>query len=283
MSVPLKTEYLEVWLRSIPAQNDLIIAGMDQLGFDSIWENGDRLIGYIPSKTYSKERLIEVLNSYNLGKNILLKVAPMEQKNWNDVWESEFSDIVIGDSLRIRAPFHEPDEAFKMEVIISPKMAFGTGHHQTTFLCANELLGLELEGKSVLDMGCGTGILSIICEKMGSRRVLAIDNDEKAVANSKENAELNQCSKIEIKFGDSGALIAENQSFDIVIANITKNQLLEDIPVYLNYLRHSGLLIVSGFLKEDVNSMVGFCRNLGLTPVNQGLRNNWACLSFKNL
>ncbi len=271
---------LEIKLRIPDALVETIIAELSGRDFDNFWENGDEVWAYVEQGQFSRDFLVNLLQKHGLAEDRVLSIGSLEEKNWNEIWESNFDPVSIGDKLIIRASFHQKPENIPYDIIISPKMSFGTGHHETTHLCLEEVLKWNLQGADFLDMGCGTGVIGILAKKMGAKMVLGIDIDRNAVENSTENTALNKINGISIRLGDSKALKAENQTFDFTVANITKNALLADIPVYLNYLRQNGLLLISGFLESDIPEMISYLNDLGLSPVNQKIRNQWACLSF---
>lgn len=272
--------FLEIKLRIPDFLSETIIAELSGRDFDSFWENGDEIWAYVEQGQFSRDLLLDLLQKHGLAEDAILGIGSQEEKNWNEIWESNFDPVSIADKLIIRASFHEKPQNIPYDIIILPKMSFGTGHHETTHLCLEEILNWDLEGADFLDMGCGTGVIGILAKKMGAKMVLGIDIDRNAVENSTENTALNKISGISIRLGDSKALKAENQTFDFIVANITKNALLADIPVYLNYLRQNGLLLISGFLESDIPEMVSDLNDLGLSLVNQKVRNQWACLSF---
>jgi ribosomal protein L11 methyltransferase len=198
------------------------------------------------------------------------------------LWEKTFEPIEIDNKCRIRASFHLPNDSFPYEIVVDPKMAFGTGHHETTRQVIRCQLKLDHSGKSVLDVGCGTGILSILAEMKGAAKVIALDNDPYAVSNTVENNVLNCCRKITVKEGTVIDLSPESR-FDLILANINRNVLLAEIPWYQDHLRLSGILILSGFYTYDLPMIVKKCEAYGLQILNQYSENQWACLLLKKI
>jgi ribosomal protein L11 methyltransferase len=208
-------------------------------------------------------------------------VKTIPEQNWNAEWESSFEPVLIEDKIRIRADFHKPSPKNVLDIIIEPKMSFGTGHHGTTYLMSKFLLDLDIKDKTVLDAGSGTGILSIISEKLGAKKTIGFDIEEWAYNNSLENAELNKSEKIEFYKSDASALPFGEKDFDIILANITKGILKEDIPVYLNYLKGNGTLVISGFFENDIPEMEQFLIDNNLIIEAKAVKNNWACIKSK--
>ena len=213
-------------------------------------------------------------------KDVTIRYTKKEiiQQNWNEEWESNFHPILVADQCYIRAEFHESKPEIPYEVIIQPKMSFGTGHHETTHLMVEYILETEFEGKDVLDMGCGTSILGILAKMKGANYVEAIDFDQWAVDNSIENAERNKV-ELNIKLGDSSSL--GGKEFDIILANINKNVLMRDIPNYVKNLNFAeGELILSGLMTQDFDDIKSLCESLGLKFINKKQRNEWIALKF---
>jgi ribosomal protein L11 methyltransferase len=204
-------------------------------------------------------------------------IQKIEQTNWNNEWEKNFEPVIIDDLLAIRAHFHQPIKNVKFNIEITPKMSFGTGHHQTTRLVSKQLFNLNIKNKRVLDMGCGTGILAILAEFLGANNVLGIDIDEWSVENSIENVAINKCKTIHIKKGDVQDLENEN-NFDIILANINKNILKQHIPTYSKKLNPDGKLILSGFFTTDATELIDLCKQHQLVLETNNFENEWAML-----
>ena len=204
----------------------------------------------------------------------------VEQTNWNAEWEKNFKPIQVDDLVSIRAPFHE-NPHLKYDIVIVPKMSFGTGHHETTHMMVQHLLALDLENKKVLDMGCGTGILAIFAEMKGANPVDAIDIDAWCYENSLENIARNNCSHITVFEGDSALLI--DKKYDVIIANINRNILLEDMNIYANCLHENGVLLLSGFYQEDISMIDAEVSKYNLKLESFIERNNWVALKYNKL
>lgn len=251
-------------------------------GFDSFEEQEETLLAYIP-ESEDKTNLLEGIEQELPFEGLKLEYTSeaMPDINWNEEWEKNyFQPILIGDNLcLIRAPFHASREDVKTEIIISPKMAFGTGNHETTALMMSYILSKPMQGLRVLDMGCGTGILGILALKQGASYLTAIDIDEWAYRNVLENASLNNVTIAEAMQGDATSL-ATKEPYDLILANITRNILLEDMPAYTAVLKSGGHLVLSGFYEEDVDILVAKAETLGLKKLSVESRNRWTRLEL---
>ena len=233
-----------------PEFREMMIAQLDIYGFEGVFEEEDRLIAYIPVHELDESSLIELeRNMQYLGCTPGFFLEDIEEQNWNSVWEKNFDPVVIEGLCAVRAPFHQAFPDVRFEIVIEPKMSFGTGHHQTTRLILEEMFRIEFAGKKILDMGCGTGVLAILAAKMGAAEITAIDIDDWAYENTLENIIRNNCPQIQVKKGSTEAIPEEK--YDVILANINRNILLEQIPVYSRQLSEGALLIVSGILSED--------------------------------
>lgn len=273
-------DFLVVYLKLTPAEpyRDILIALLDNLGYDSFEETDDGLKAYILEKDYNENKIRElpILNSAEVEYQ--LSTEKLDTINWNEEWERNYSPVYLEDKLQVRAPFHESKAGFEHEIVIEPKMSFGTGHHETTRLMSRMLFTMPLAQKLVLDMGTGTGVLAILAEQLKAEQVLAIDNFEWAVTNTAENAERNNCQKVTTLLGDAAALSGRN--FDIILANINRNVLLEDMPVYAECLPAEGLLVMSGFLEADFELINEQAEELGLTLQDKMQEKNWLCCKY---
>ena len=224
-----------------------LINGLGDIGYESFDENEKIIKAYIPENDYSEVSLDELLNEIpqEFGR-ISYEVLKIEQQNWNEEWERHFNPVLIDDTVLIKASFHQNLPQSLYEIIIDPKMSFGTGHHSTTALMIKMMITMDFKNKDVLDMGCGTGVLAILAHKLGASHVSAVDIDEWAVNNAKENLQHNSIKNFEIWQG--GAETLTNNKFDVILANINRNILVNDMPAYANSLKKGGLLILSGFL-----------------------------------
>ncbi|GHV48857.1 ribosomal protein L11 methyltransferase [Bacteroidia bacterium] len=262
--------------------NDVLAAELGEIGFESFTETANGLNGYIPESSYAPARLHEKLQAFPLTfAAIHFEAQLLEDRDWNEEWEKNyFQPISIGQECIIHASFHTVAPGYKYDIIIDPKMSFGTGNHETTYLMLSELLGLALEGKAVLDMGCGTGVLAILAFLKGAARVTAVDIDEWAYRNTIENVHLNHAGAIDAFLGDAG-LLPSLGTFDIILANINRNILLNDLHHYAAALNEGGLLLMSGFYSEDIPLITGACGNNRLAVVSSSERNKWAAVICK--
>lgn len=275
--------YTEVKISITPFSQqtaDIITALLAEIGFDSFAEGDNALNAYIPSQNFDRQKLEHTINATTFSSTLSYSLSAIEDQNWNTKWEQNFSPIAIDRLCYVRAPFHEPKKhEYKVEIVIEPKMAFGTGHHETTWLMLKQLFSINLSNKNVLDMGCGTGILAICAEKLGAKSITAIDNDTWAYQNTKENVKANACSRISTTLGDATLLGAE--TFDIVLANINLNILLADMKQYVKCVANNGILIMSGILKQDVKTLIAEAQNNGLLISETNYKNNWALVIAK--
>ena len=258
---------------------EILVAELGAVGFESFSETPERLSAFIQVQDWKEGMLdeIQILNSDEVAFEV--DQEQIEQVNWNERWEKNFNPIQIQGKVSVRAPFHE-DPHLQYDIVIEPKMSFGTGHHETTHLMIEFLLELELEGKSVLDMGCGTGILAIFSEMRGASMIDAIDIDAWCYENSLENASRNKCNRIRVYQGDASLLTG--RQYDLIIANINRNILLSDMGAYVNSLNPNGILLLSGFYESDVEQINAHAKKLGLRKTGQKVRNDWVGLKYVN-
>jgi ribosomal protein L11 methyltransferase len=265
---------LEEWLR------DVLIAQLGEIGFESFLETETGVEAFIPTVNYHEDNLFEVIKSFEEDFTFEVHMEVIKSRNWNEVWEKNyFKPLVIKNECVIRAPFHTEFPKAKYEIIIEPNMAFGTGNHETTSMMVETILENDMENKTVLDMGCGTGILGILASMKGATKVTAIDIDEWSFTGANENALLNNIENMVVKQGDAGLLGSEK--FDIIFANIHKNVLINDLPAYYKVLETGGLLILSGFYTEDIQDIKNKAENLGLKDAGFKSKNNWIAYRFK--
>jgi ribosomal protein L11 methyltransferase len=276
---------------SDPLESELLVAELSELSFESFQEEGEWLKAYIPAIKLpdEKARIDALLATRGIEGARYIEI---ETQNWNAVWESQFTPVSVDNRLVIRAPFHPPhcggnahcgssgDDVPTREIIIMPKMSFGTGHHATTWLMSAEMMDHDFTGKAVLDMGSGTGVLAILAAKLGAARVMAVDIDEWAYTNSMENIALNGVTDV-VKPVRGDVTAIHGAQFDIVLANINRNILIADMPAYVETLSTTGELIVSGILESDIEAIGHRAVELGLWPASQRLRDGWAVLSFR--
>lgn len=256
---------------------EILIAELGEVGFESFVENEDGVEAFIQQTDWNEHILddIYILNSNEF--QISYEKEVIEQTNWNIEWEKNFNPIQVDGLVSIRAPFHE-NPNLKYDIVIEPKMSFGTGHHETTHMMVQHLMDLDVAGKKVLDMGCGTGILAIFAEMKGAKPIDAIDIDNWCYQNSLENVERNNCKHITVFEGDASLL--KNKKYDVIIANINRNILLHDMHVYVNCLNENGVILLSGFYKEDIPVVDEEVSKYGLKLDKQIERNNWVALKY---
>ncbi|MCM5662815.1 50S ribosomal protein L11 methyltransferase [Galbibacter mesophilus] len=273
--------YLEYQFKVEPLVpgNEILIAELGFAGFESFVENEDGLVAYIQKEEWHENILEDIHILSNPAFTISSEFKEIAQQNWNAEWEKNFHPIEVDGLCTVRAPFHEKPNT-KYDIIIEPKMSFGTGHHETTHMMIQFLLKTDLNDKKVLDMGCGTGVLAILAEKEGASEIDAIDIDNWCYLNSVENTERNDCSNITVFEGDASLL--KNKSYDVIIANINRNILLEDIPTYVNCLNKGGTLLLSGFYKDDIPQIQEKCEAFSLKFVENLEKNHWVAVKFLN-
>ena len=270
--------YLELNFKIKPLQpwNEILMAELIEIGFDSFTEEYDGILGYIQKDIFNEEELKNIYLLQNEEVEISYTYEEMPNINWNEEWEKNFSPINVEDKVLIRAEFHESNPQMH-EIVIQPKMSFGTGHHPTTHLMIQQMLDMDLENKKVLDMGCGTSVLAIFAKQKGAGRTVAIDIDEWSVENSKENAERNNV-ELDIELGTADNLGKEK--FEIILANINRNILISDIPTYVSVLEDGGKLLLSGLCFFDVDDILEVCTEQNLKLEKKIQREEWVSLLF---
>lgn len=273
--------YNEIQLTLNPDFNEIMIAELGDLGYESFVETDDTILAYIQQDVFDETQLVALIEQYKDQVSIAYLVQEMETKNWNQEWERNYQPIEVAGQVRVRASYHPADAAFRYDLVIDPKMSFGTGHHETTTLVMEQQLGLDHAQKSVLDVGSGTGILAILAEKLGATRLTAFDIEEWAYLNAVENADLNGCRHIRV-FQGTIANCPPDQ-YDIVLANINRNILLQEIPIYVQFLKLGGTIIVSGFYERDVADIIEKANESGLRVVSQKTLNQWATIRFEKM
>lgn len=271
--------YIELQLHLSPDYTDILTAELAELGFESFVETDEGLNAYIVDSDFDEQLIQELIEKYAAQTAIAYEVSSLEKRNWNAEWERDYEPIEVAGQVRVRASFHPLDARFRYDIVINPKMSFGTGHHETTAMMLEQQLGLNFAGKTVLDVGSGTGILAILAAKMGANAVLAFDIEEWAVENARENAELNDCAQITV-FQGTIADVKAVEPYDIILANINRNVLLAEIPTYTTLLIQNGYLVVSGFYDNDAPDIQQKAEESGLTLVKQLTKNQWTSLSF---
>lgn len=275
----VNTIYIGYCFKTKPLQPavEILIAELGFAGFESFVETEEGVSAYIQKNEWSATILDAIMILKSNEFEITYTYEEIEQRNWNAEWEKNFNPIIVDSQCSVRAPFHEkPNTEF--DIIIEPKMSFGTGHHETTHMMIQHLLKLDLKGKSVLDMGCGTGVLAILAAKKEAGLVEAIDIDNWCYINTLENIERNNVTNIKVFEGDASLL--KNKKYDLIIANINRNILLRDIGVYVACLNNNGILLLSGFYSNDVSIIEKECQSKGL--VNKSILNinDWSSVLF---
>jgi ribosomal protein L11 methyltransferase len=275
----MPANYFDARLRLNPDYNDILMAELGQIGYESFVETDEGLSAYITEMDFDAVKLQQLVNDYQYLTPITFEYEQLETKNWNEEWERNYQPIEVAGQIRVRASYHTPDAAFKYDIVIDPKMSFGTGHHETTTLVMEQQLSLDHQGKSVLDVGSGTGILAILAEMLGANRLTAFDIEEWAYLNAVENAALNGCKHITVFQGTIEDCPAD--TYDIVLANINRNILLREIPIYVQFLKAGGTLMVSGFYEFDIVDIVQKAQEVNLKLAAQNTLNQWAVLRFE--
>lgn len=272
--------YIEYIFKVSPLQpgTEILTAELGYAGFESFVETEEGVTAYIQKDEWNPNILddINILDSDEF--KIEYTFSEIEQINWNSEWEKNFDPIEVDGKCTVRAPFH-PNKNFEYEIVIEPKMSFGTGHHETTFMMLQFILENDFKGKTVLDMGCGTAVLAILAEMRGASKLDAIDIDEWCFENSLENIQRNDCQNISVFLGDASLL--EGKGYDVIIANINRNILLNDMDSYRKCLENGGELYLSGFYNEDLPIIKDACNNLGFTFVENKEKNKWVAAKFK--
>lgn len=273
--------YVAYYFEIEPIQpgSEILIAQLGEVGFESFVETEEGVSAYIQKEDWTPSILddLQILQSEEITINFTKE--EIEQVNWNEEWEKNFEPITVDDIVSVRAPFHE-DPNLPYDIIIEPKMSFGTGHHETTHLMIQQILNLDLNGKTVLDMGSGTGILAILAEMRGAIDLDAIDIDAWCYENALENVTRNDCTKIHVLQGDADVL--GDKIYDVIIANINRNILLMDMEAYHNCLKKDGILLLSGFYHEDIPFIDEKAKSLGLKMNMKLEKNNWVSLKYVN-
>lgn len=275
-------DYIELQLHMEPLDDDtrdIAIAQLADLGYESFVDTPDGLMAYI----VAQPNIDPTNHAHSLqmpsGVSLRAEWRTIADQNWNAVWESNFDPIVVDERCAVRASFHAPYPHIAHDIVIDPQMSFGTGHHQTTRLMLRALLGTPLNGRRVLDMGCGTGVLAILAEQRGAASVVAIDIEEWAYRNATANVELNNCKRIDVRQGDASLL--QDLQVDVVLANINLNVLLADMSAYHQCLTAGGLLLISGILDADVPTIIAHADRIGFTHQRTELLEGWAMVAFE--
>lgn len=271
-------EYTELSIPLASLKNnfkDVVIAELGEIGFESFLEEKSHLLAYIPTANYNESKIRELSDQFH---DFVFASKVIPQQNWNAQWESSFEPIEIDDYCFIRAPFHEPKPDYTYQILIEPKMSFGTGHHATTRLMIRLMRKVGMSGKKVLDMGCGTGVLGILAKMSGAKLIDGIDIDQWAVENTRENAHRNLVSFNSLLLGGASQI---NDNYDVILANINRNILLEDMAQYTMHMKNGGYLFLSGFLEADVAIIKDKAGSFNLELMHQISEDQWMAMVFK--
>ena len=274
---------LQINIGAFEEWNDIFVAYLAELDYESFVEEAPILKAYIQEALYDGKQLQALMTELQRKGAQLssFDLSLLPQQNWNATWEAQFEPVFIGENLRIVAPFHDLPPSEGIEIKILPKMSFGTGHHQTTHLICQNMLSLDWRDKKVLDMGAGTGVLAILAERLGAAHISAVEIEAWSAENILENVALNGSTKIQAIHGGAPEIPA--MTYDVILANINKNVLLEQIPVYSQFILNSGLLMLSGFFVTDAPDLIAAAAQVGFEWVRTDARENWAVVLLKKI
>lgn len=255
-------------------KRELLIALLSENGFEGFEETDDTLSAFAPASAFDDNSLKNIAESMKVEYSI----THLPDTNWNQVWESNFEPVTVGDFCAVRADFHAPVSHVEHEIIINPKMSFGTGHHATTYMMIDQMKSISMQRQKVLDFGTGTGVLALLAAKCGASEVTAIDNDEWSIANAGENFKLNNIECITLLHADS---VHSGEHFDVILANITRNVILDNFGSFVEHLAAGGTLLLSGLLEDDAKYIVEAASRYRLVRLNKVQRDKWICIKFK--
>jgi len=272
--------HTQLLVKCDPGFSEILMAELAEARFDTFLEVDNGFEAYVEGENFDESLVSEIRKKYQDVASLEFSFSRIEKRNWNEEWENSFSPIVVDGKCLIRAAFHQSEKRYPFEIIITPKMSFGTGHHQTTWLMVKSMLTIDHENKRVMDAGCGTAILSILASKLGAREVQAFDIDEWSVENGNENIEVNQARNIRIQQGRISEVQLQG-SFDIVLANINKNVLLEEMGSYAARLNKGGILLLSGFFSFDIPDLLKEGGLHSLSETRRDERESWAALQLQ--
>jgi ribosomal protein L11 methyltransferase len=260
-----------------PDFTDILVAELAEIGFDSFLETESGFEAFAEEENFDRKSFDLVHAKYSDQTKFEFSFEKIERKNWNEEWEKNYEPIIVDDRCLIRAHFHQIEKKYPFEIVITPKMSFGTGHHQTTYLMIKAMMDIDHKNKRVMDAGCGTAILSIMASKLGASKVEAFDIDEWSVINGRENIEVNNCNNVNIQQGTISE-VELTGTFDIILANINKNVLLSEVETYSTYLSKGGKLLLSGFYTKDIEDLVSHSSQFNLRKEKSDERETWASL-----
>lgn len=268
------TDYIQIQFQDLqPEQIEILIAQLSDAAFEGFEEGETSLKAFIRSDVFDETTLNDICYKYQVS----FEQSVISPENWNQIWESSFEPVEVDDFALVRAHFHPTSTKTTHEIIITPKMSFGTGHHDTTYMMIRAMKDIDFKNKSVLDFGTGTGILAILAEKLGAAQILAIDNDTWAIENSEENIVRNGVKKIELRLTDK---VPDAQKFDVILANINKNVILENLNTLKQQLNANGDLLISGILRDDLNEVQETAKMMNFNCNTEIARNNWLCVHY---
>ena len=271
--------YTGVYITCEEIFKEILIAEFSQLSFDTFHEKESGFDAFSPSDVFDQEALNEILDQYKSLTSIQVEVKEVPKTNWNEEWEKNYDPVIVGDQIIVKASFHDIPETYPYEIVINPKMSFGTGHHATTHLMLKQQLEIDHKGKKIYDFGSGTGVLAIMASLLGATDITATDVDDWCIENCEENFQLNSVEG-KVLLGTVAELDLSEKA-DIILANINKNVLLTEMPVYADLLEKSGKLLLSGFYKDDIPDLEEKATSLGLKKIKTEQRNSWAVLVFQ--
>jgi ribosomal protein L11 methyltransferase len=267
----MNEQHIKISIDAEKNEQEILIALLSEMDFDAFEETDETLTAFIKADLFDEEQLQNILS----GMQLKFTKEIIEKTNWNAVWESNFQPIKVDDFVGVRADFHPPLTGVEHEIIITPKMSFGTGHHATTHLMLAEMRNVDFSGKTVIDFGTGTGILAIMAEKLGAEKINAIDNDTWCIENAGENVERNNCNKIQLQLAENlGGL----QVADIILANINKHIILQNLADIKAHLIKNGYLLLSGLLTEDEPDLIKALTSIEIKHIHTTVKNNWICM-----
>lgn len=257
--------HIQISIEASEEQQELLIGELSHLGANGFEQTQTHLLAYFDEASFPSYEVNKLIEGYNSQAQTIV------QQNWNAVWESNFQPVIVDDFCAVRAHFHEPVSDVQHEILITPKMSFGTGHHATTWMMMQQMREIDFKGKKVFDFGTGTGILAILAEKLGAASVTAIDNDEWSIENGKENKERNGCTHINLYYAST----VPDEQFDVILANINRNVILMHLPYIAKAVLPGSFILFSGLLSSDAEDVLQACSDNGLLPVKQQSKNNW--------
>lgn len=267
-------DYIQITIQAAQEEQEKLISLLSQVEATGFEQQDEALLAYFEETSFNSYEVNAIL------KDFTFEINTVQEQNWNEVWESTFEPVVIDNFCAVRAHFHEPIPNVAHEILITPKMSFGTGHHATTYMMMSQMRAIDFKGKSVFDFGTGTGILAILAHKLGASKITAIDNDEWSFENANENALQNNCDGIDFKLS---SVFPEQKTFDIVLANINRNVILQYLPYLKGILNERGVLLLSGLLLDDKKDIVLACMAQSFKLTAEEERNNWIALRFENV